>query len=530
MKKNNSIIIIDFGSQYSRLIKKAVDSLGVNTAIIPFDKVDIYENNLNYCQGIILSGGPDSANCKFDLNLFLEKIIKLSVPILGICFGMQLLSLKFGGELKENYYSEFGKSNVILENESVLFDKIDEICKNELKVWMSHNDSVISINNDFKITGRTNKKTIAAFENTKMKIFGVQFHPEVSHTSFGLQILENFLYRICDLYKNKNLTKNYSDIKEQIIKNIKNDVGREKVVLALSGGVDSLVLSNILDLSISKNLICIFVNTGLLGENELTNINNIKKIYKRKKNFKLIKINATKIFFKELMGVTDPELKRKIIGKLFMKIFINTIKKIDKNSEVKWIAQGTIYSDVIESGNQMGGNKNVIKSHHNVGGLPKKIPYKILEPFRLMFKDQVRLLGLEIGMEENFIKKHPFPGPGYAIRIIGEIKKSYINCLRLADKILLEELNNFKLYSKIDQAFCIFIPIKSVSVKGDSRKYSNIICLRAIKSIDFMTADWYLFEKDFLSKVSNRIINEIPNISRVVYDISSKPPSTIEWE
>ena len=508
------ILILDFGSQYTQLIARRVREIGVFCEIFPYDIDDnfIKEYSPN---GIILSGGPESV---YSSNVRAPKIVfDLCIPVLGICYGMQTMVTQHGGIVESANQSEFGKAIVnIIDDKENIFSNLDK----EQLVWMSHSDKVTNTGEHFKIIGSSDNAPVAAIKHNTKPFFGVQFHPETTHSENGKQMLENFVLNICKceaLWNIKNI------IKDDII-NIRKKVGNEKVILGLSGGVDSSVVAAILNKAIGKQLICIFVDTGLLRLNEG---DQVMQIFAENMDINVIRVNAKDRFLNELKGVQDPEEKRKIIGRLFIEIFDEESAKIEN---AKWLAQGTIYSDVIESAGNEKSKAHVIKSHHNVGGLPEDMKLKLLEPLRELFKDEVRRIGLDLGLKHSMLYRHPFPGPGLGVRVLGEIKKEYVETLQKADDIFIQELYNYNLYHNISQAFAVFLPIKSVGVMGDQRKYEYVIALRAVESIDFMTATWAKLPYDFLSHVSNRIVNEIKTVSRVVYDVTGKPPGTIEWE
>jgi GMP synthase (glutamine-hydrolysing) len=513
----NKILIVDFGSQFTQLIARRIREFGVFSEIISHKKIKANKITIDI-KGIVLSGGPlnvyENKKFKFD-----KKILKLNIPILGICFGHQILSKVLGGKVKQSKQREFGLAEVKKISKSLLtnnfFDK-----KNKSKVWMSHADQVVKIPKNFKKIASSKNSKFTIIENKVKNFYGVQFHPEVTHTINGKKILKNFLFLIC------KIKKNWSS-KNQIIKliqDVKKQVGNDKVICALSGGVDSSVVAQLLNKAIGKNLTCIFVNTGLLRKNEETQVINT---FKKKLKINLVYVNAEKLFLNKLKNIYDPEKKRKIIGNLFIKIFENYANKI-KN--VKFLAQGTLYPDLIESKSVTGSQTSKIKSHHNVGGLPKKMKLKLVEPLKFLFKDEVRKLGLELKLSKEIILRHPFPGPGLAIRMPGIINKEKIKILKEADYYFIKGLKDFGLYHKIWQAYAALLPVKTVGVMGDNRTYEHICLLRAITSEDGMTADFYEFKKNFIQNISNQIINNIRGINRVVYDITSKPPSTIELE
>ena len=507
------ILILDFGSQYTQLIARRIRELGIYSLVKAYD-TDINDiKNLNP-KGIVISGGPNSVNFKQTL-MPNKKIFSLQIPILGICYGMQLLAKEFGGKVIKSNKKEFGHSEFIIKKKSKLFEGVKR--KQEHKVWMSHTDKVSNLPKNFIRIGESTNSKIAAFENQSKKIFGIQFHPEVTHTLSGKRILKNFI-EICECKKSWTAKK----ISNEMIDKIKSDMGNERVILALSGGVDSSVVAAILNQAIGKQLTCIFINTGLLRKNEVSEVKKITSSLK----INLIIVDASRKFLLALRGVSDPEKKRKIIGKCFIDTFNSEAKKI-KN--VKYLGQGTIYPDVIESSSK-NSKSDVIKSHHNVGGLPKKMKLKLVEPIRDLFKDEVRKVGLELGLPKTVINRHPFPGPGLAVRILGEINHEKIRILQDVDYIFIEELWNRNLYNKIDQALAVLIPSKSVGVMGDKRQYGYVIALRAVNTTDFMTATASHISHKILNEISTRIINEVDGVARVVYDITSKPPGTIEWE
>ena len=510
------ILIIDFGSQFTQLIARRVRELGVYSEIISHKKKINFSNK--DVIGIILSGGPlnvyQTKKVSFD-----KKILNQDIPVLGICFGHQIISKELGGKVKQSKFREFGLVNIKKNKESVLTRNFfNKDGKNN--VWMSHSDQVTKLPKNFeKVASSTNSK-FCIIQNKYKKFYGIQFHPEVTHTDNGIKLIKNFLFSICKSKKNWSSKKQ----KEKIIEEIKTQVGHSKVICALSGGVDSSVVAKIIHKAIGKNLTCIFVNTGLLRKNEEIQV---IKTFKQKLKIKLIYVNAKNLFIKKLKKVNDPEKKRKIIGNLFIKIFEKYSKKI---SNIKYLAQGTLYPDLIESKSVTGSQTSKIKSHHNVGGLPKKMKLKLVEPVKFLFKDEVRKLGEELGLSKEILYRHPFPGPGLAIRIPGDIDENKINILKEADNIFIKSLYKYNLYHKIWQAYAALLPVKTVGVMGDNRTYEYICLLRAITSEDGMTADFFNFKKDFMQDVSNQIVNSIKGINRVVYDVTSKPPSTIELE
>jgi GMP synthase (glutamine-hydrolysing) len=517
------ILILDFGSQYSQLIARRVREIGVYCELHsydwPIDKIKSFAPD-----GIILSGGPETASLD-EAPRASDFIFQIGCPVLGICYGMQLMAVQLGGEVSAHHQREFGYAQLELHSHSQLFTDIeDHVGENNsslLDVWMSHGDQVVKAPANFKVIAKTTNCAIAAMADDERHFYGLQFHPEVNHTRQGKRILERFVVDICHCEKNWLP----GNIIREILVECRDLIGDDNVVLGLSGGVDSSVVAALLHKAIGDQLTCVFVDNGLLRLNE---VEQVLKTFSQHMGINVTLVNAEERFLYALQGIADPEQKRKIIGNKFVTIFEEQAKNI-KN--VKWLAQGTIYPDVIESaGNKTGKAARVIKSHHNVGGLPDKMELKLIEPLRELFKDEVRAIGLELGLPHEMVYRHPFPGPGLGVRILGEVKKEFADTLRLTDAIFIEELHKNDLYYKVSQAFTVLLPVKSVGVTGDYRHYAPVIALRAVETNDFMTAHWARLPYDFLAHVSNRIVNEVPGVSRVVYDVSGKPPATIEWE
>ena len=510
---NDKILILDFGSQYTQLIARRIREAKVYSEIHPYN-ISMKKIKDFKPKGIILSGGPSSVHDKKAPTISKE-VYELGIPVLGICYGMQLTTKLFGGKVKKSSKREFGVGTVKVSTEKGVFKGLKV---SNLEVLMSHGDRVESVPKGFKVTAKTNNGVIGAMSNDKSQVYGVQFHPEVAHTPKGAKLLKNFLkIRKC---KRTWTMKNFI---ETAVNDIREQVGSSKVVLGISGGVDSSVTAALVHRAIGNKLTCIFVDNGVLRKNEGVQV---EKMLKSHFKMKIKKVNASKTFLKKLKGVTDPEKKRKIIGAEFIHVFDGEAHKI---KGVEFLAQGTLYPDVIES-ISFKGPSATIKSHHNVGGLLKNMKLKLVEPLRELFKDEVRLLGAELGMPSEMIDRHPFPGPGLSIRIIGEVTKERCDILREADAIAIEEIRKAGWYNKIWQALTVLLPVKSVGVMGDERTYENTLAFRAVESVDGMTAQWVHVPYDVLNNISTRIINEVKGINRVVYDISSKPPSTIEWE
>ena len=508
------ILILDFGSQYTQLVARRVREIGVYCELWSWDveEADIREFNPD---GIILSGGPESVT-EANSPRAPQYVFDSGVPVFGVCYGMQTMAEQLGGKVASSDEREFGYAAVQVTGDSALFAGLEAT----QDVWMSHGDKVVEIPADFTKIAQTDTCPYAAMANEEKKYYGVQFHPEVTHTKNGLKMLENFVLNVCGC---ERLWTAESSIEDAVAR-IKEQVGDDEVILGLSGGVDSSVVAMLAHRAIGDKLTCVFVDNGLLRLNEAEQV---MDMFGNKFGLNIIHVNAEQRFLDALKGESDPEAKRKIIGHVFVDIFDEESKKL-KNA--KWLAQGTIYPDVIESAASKTGKAHVIKSHHNVGGLPDDMEMGLVEPLRELFKDEVRKIGLELGLPYNMLYRHPFPGPGLGVRVLGEIKKEYWDLLRRADAIFIEELHAADLYNKVSQAFTVFLPVRSVGVMGDGRKYDWVVSLRAVETIDFMTAHWAHLPYDFLGKVSNRIINEVNGISRVVYDISGKPPATIEWE
>lgn len=511
--KKNSIIILDFGSQYNQLIARRVREMGVYAEVVPYFE-PLEDILAREPKGIILSGGP--ASVYLDGSPTIDKALyDQGIPVLGICYGMQLTSQLLGGSVERADKQEFGKAELIIDElESPLFKDVPNLNQ----VWMSHGDHVTVLPEGFKQIAHT-ESCIAASANVEKNIYCIQYHAEVTHSEYGPKMLENFVFGVAKCEKNWSMG-NYI---EQTVKAIKETVGDKKVLLGLSGGVDSSVAAALIHKAIGDQLICIFVDTGLLRKDEAKNV---MEIYGENFHMNIKCVDAEERFLSKLAGVTDPEAKRKIIGKEFVEVFNDEASKL---TDVKFLAQGTIYPDVIES-QSVKGPSATIKSHHNVGGLPEDMQFELLEPLRELFKDEVRAVGRELGIPAHMVDRHPFPGPGLGIRILGDVTKEKADILREADDIFIKELREANLYKEVSQAFVVLLPVKSVGVMGDERTYEYTAVLRSANTIDFMTATWSRLPYEFLDKVSNRIINEVKGINRLTYDISSKPPATIEWE
>ena len=513
-KKVDTILVLDFGSQYTQLIARRVRESNVYSEILPWDIAESKITELKP-KGVILSGGPNSVTETFTPRAP-QIVFDLGIPILGICYGMQTLAEQMGGHVISVDQKEFGHSELEIETESILFKGLNK----KINVWMSHGDQVQDLPDDFNLVASTASAPIAAMEHKDSPIYAIQFHPEVTHTEYGQKILENFLFNIC----HANTDWKMDDLISQRIEEIKEQVKNSKVLLGLSGGVDSSVTAALLHKAIGKKLTCVFVDNGLLRKGEAEQV---MQTFKENMNLNVIKSDSEDVFLRHLKNIEDPEQKRKVIGRTFIDIFDAEAIKL---KDINFLAQGTIYPDVIESSGSESKEARVIKSHHNVGGLPEEMKLDLVEPLRDLFKDEVRRMGAELGIPMDMLERHPFPGPGLGVRIIGEINKDKTRVLREADHIFIEELIKAGLYDKVSQAFAVLLPVKSVGVVGDERRYAEVIALRAVETVDFMTARWAHLPYEFLENVSNRIVNEIEEISRVVYDISSKPPATIEWE
>ena len=519
---SHKILILDFGSQYTQLIARRIREIGVYCEIYSCEcseeQIKKFAPN-----GIILSGGPETVTSS-DTPRAPQIVFELGIPVLGICYGLQTMTEQLGGKVESSDHREFGYAQIRARGHSKLLSDIDDHISPEgfglLDVWMSHGDRVVDLPAGFMLIASSDGAPIAGIANEERGFYGLQFHPEVTHTKQGGRILSRFALEICGceaLWTSSNII-------EDSIEVVRKTVGTDHVVLGLSGGVDSSVVAALLHKAIEDQLTCVFVDTGLLRLHEG---DQVMATFAEHMGVKVIRVNAEQRYLDALSGVNDPEQKRKIIGSLFIEIFDEEAAKI---TDAKWLAQGTIYPDVIESAGSKSGKAHLIKSHHNVGGLPENMLLKLVEPLRELFKDEVRKLGVELGLSADMVYRHPFPGPGLGVRILGEVKKEYADLLRQADAIFIEELYRHDLYDKVSQAFAVFLPVKSVGVMGDGRRYDYVIAIRAVETIDFMTARWAHLPYEFLDLISRRIINEVPGISRVAYDISGKPPATIEWE
>ena len=519
---SQKILILDFGSQYTQLIARRVREAGVYCEIWDYE---VSQENFDQFapQGIIFSGSPESANKDYSPRppAFLYEA---GLPVLGICYGMQTMAEEFGGRVEASSKSEFGfaQVDVVAENELLkgIEDRVLDNGMAQLDVWMSHGDKVTQVPPNFELIAATESAPIAGMRHCEKPFFGIQFHPEVTHTLQGMRIIERFVHDICGCEKLWTA----ASIIEDAIATVRATVGKDKVLLGLSGGVDSSVVAALLHRAIGDQLTCVFVDNGLLRLHEG---DQVMATFARNMGIRVIRADAESMFLDALEDVHEPETKRKIIGNTFIEVFDQEATKL---GDVNWLAQGTIYPDVIESAGSKTGKAHVIKSHHNVGGLPEDMTLKLVEPLRELFKDEVRQIGLELGLPYDMVYRHPFPGPGLGVRVLGEVRKEYCDILRQADAIFIEELYNADKYHEVSQAFAVFLPVKSVGVVGDARRYAYVISLRAVETVDFMTARWARLDPDLLELVSNRIMNEIPEVSRVSYDISSKPPATIEWE
>jgi len=516
------ILILDFGSQYTQLIARRVRELGVYCEIHPWDVGEEAVRAFN-ARGIILSGGPESV-LQPDAPAAPRAVWESGVPVLGICYGMQTMAAQLGGRVERGVVHEFGYAQVRARGHSALLKDIEDRVSPEghglLDVWMSHGDQVVELPPGFKLIASTDDVPIAGMADESRRYYALQFHPEVTHTRQGERIYQRFLHEICQC----DATWNPGNIIEDAIARMRAQVGQGKVLLGLSGGVDSSVVAALLHKAIGEQLTCVFVDHGLLRLNEG---DEVMRVFAQNLGVKVIRVNAAERFFAALKGVDDPEAKRKIIGKLFIEVFEEESNKL---KDVEFLAQGTIYPDVIESAGSKTGKAHVIKSHHNVGGLPAHMRLKLVEPLRELFKDEVRKIGVELGLPAEMVYRHPFPGPGLGVRILGEVSQAAAETLREADHIFIEELRKSGWYEKTSQAFAVFLPVKSVGVTGDGRRYEPVIALRAVQTVDFMTAQWAPLPYELLERCSRRIVNEVTGVSRVVYDISGKPPATIEWE
>jgi len=514
------LLIVDFGSQYTQLIARRVREAGVYCEIYAYDAEPAAFGDFAP-RGIILSGGPESVTFG-ETPRIPDAVLSAGVPVLGICYGMQALAAQLGGTVETSKIHEFGPATIQVEKDGELLGTVNGGQGGSLPVWMSHGDQVVQPPEGFRVTASTPSAPIAAMECAERRLYAVQFHPEVTHTDQGAEIFRHFARDICGcegLWTAENIV-------EDLIAQVRETVGSEKVVLGLSGGVDSSVVAALLSRAIGEQLTCVFVDNGLLRKNERTEV---ERAFAPSNalSLNLVTVDAEAEFLSRLAGVSDPESKRKIIGNTFIDVFDREAHRL---SDVSWLAQGTIYPDVIESAASRHGKAHVIKSHHNVGGLPERMHLKLVEPLRELFKDEVREIGMHLGLPRELVYRHPFPGPGLGVRVLGEVTKERADTLREADAIFLQELRAAGYYDKVSQAFAVYLPVKSVGVVGDARRYADVIAPRAVETVDFMTGRWAELPYELVGRVSNRIINEIPEISRVVYDVSSKPPATIEWE
>jgi len=519
---DHRILILDFGAQYTQLIARRVREAGVYCEIHHYSLSQEEFEAFNP-RGIIFSGGPESTTL-LDSPKAPDYILNAGLPILGICYGMQTMALQLGGRTESSDKSEFGHAEIEISSGNPLLSDLEhsrqEGNKFYLNVWMSHGDKVLEVPEGFSVIASTESAPIAAMMDESRKMYAVQFHPEVTHTQSGQELINRFVHEICQCAR----LWTPANIIEDAIQTVREQVGDDQVLLGLSGGVDSSVVAALLHRAIGDQLTCVFVDNGLLRLNEG---DQVMETFAKNMGVKVIRADAEEIFLSNLAGIDEPEAKRKIIGNTFIDIFDEEAAKL---GEIKWLAQGTIYPDVIESAASKHGTAHVIKSHHNVGGLPEDMAMSLVEPLRELFKDEVRNIGIELGLPPEMVHRHPFPGPGLGVRVLGEVKKEYCDILREADAIFIEELRNAGWYDKVSQAFVVFLPVKSVGVVGDARRYSYVLAVRAVETVDFMTARWAHLPYELLETVSNRIINEIRDVSRVSYDISSKPPATIEWE
>jgi GMP synthase (glutamine-hydrolysing) len=519
---HTKILILDFGSQYTQLIARRVREANVYCELHSWDVTDDFIREFNPA-GIILSGGPNSVY-ENETPRVPQVVLELGVPVLGICYGMQAMTSQLGGKVESSNVREFGYAEVRAHGHSALFMQIQDRTNPSnhglLDVWMSHGDKVTELPDGFKIIASNEATPIAAIADETRRFYALQFHPEVTHTKQGKAIIERFVHVICGCGKDWNMP----DYVDEAVERIRAEVGSDQVILGLSGGVDSSVAAALIHKAIGDQLTCVFVDNGLLRLNEAEQV---MQTFANNLGVKVIHVDASEKFLGDLKGVSDPEAKRKIIGREFVEVFQQESARLP---QAKWLAQGTIYPDVIESAGAKTKKAHTIKSHHNVGGLPETLHLKLLEPLRELFKDEVRELGVALGLPREMVYRHPFPGPGLGVRILGEVKREYADLLRLADNIFIEELRNSGWYDKTSQAFAVFLPVKSVGVMGDGRTYDYVVALRAVVTTDFMTAHWAELPYDLLAKISNRIINEVRGINRVMYDISGKPPATIEWE